>query len=176
MSMSMSEDTENFEQLRRLFALKRYEQPPPGYFNNFSRQVILRIRAGERGEVTSVLDWFSWEAPWLQRVWGALETKPILAGAFGVGLCGLLVAGALYSDKSDVATGALAPTMDTASLPLAPMGLSEVDHPLLARPVGLRPANANLINATQTDDLLLNALQRLRAEPAGASVSFPGAN
>jgi hypothetical protein len=173
--MSMSEDTENFEQLRRLLALKRHEQPPPGYFSHFSRQVIGRIQAGERGEEAAVLDWLSWEAPWLQRIWAALETKPILAGAFGVALCGLMVAGALYSDKGDVASGALAPSIDAVSMPLAQMSMPTVDHPLLAKPVGLVPSSStDPINTSQTDDLLLGALRKLRAEPA--SISFPGSN
>lgn len=171
--MSMSEDTENIEQLRRLLALKRHEQPPPGYFNKFSRQVILRIQAGERGEGTSIFDRFTWEASWLQRIWAALETNPILAGAFGVALCALLISGVVYSDKGEVASGTLAPSIDTAYLPLAQASMSPPDRSLL-KPVMFDPSGANPLNTAQTDELLLGALRKLRAEPA--SLSFPGAN
>ena len=84
----MNQDTENFEQLRRLLALKRYEQPPPRYFNDFSSQVILRIKAGERGEEGAFLERLLWEAPWLRQIWAAFEAKPILAGVCGVAVCG----------------------------------------------------------------------------------------
>ena len=97
--MSMSQDTENFEQLRRLLALKRHEQPPPGYFNDFSSQVIARIKLGERGEDSAGTGRLFWEAPWLQRIWAAFEAKPVLAGAFGVAVCGLLITGVIYSEK-----------------------------------------------------------------------------
>ena len=169
--MSMSEDTENFEQLRRLLALKRHEQPPPGYFNNFSRQVILRIRAGEMGEDAAIFGRFSWEAPWLQRIWAALETKPILAGAFGLGLCSLLIAGVVFADKGDIASGALATPMDAASLPIVQASIGAVDQPFLATPVSLEVPSTGSIDAAKTDELLLNALGKLRAEPA--SLSFP---
>jgi hypothetical protein len=99
--MSMSQDHEDFKSLRQLLVLKRYEQPPPGYFNDFSSQVIDRIKAGDRVD-ENIFARLSWEAPWLQSLWSALETKPILAGAFGVAVCGLLVWGVVFADRVDV--------------------------------------------------------------------------
>lgn len=82
--MSTNSEPENFEELRRLLALKRHEQPPPGYFHEFSRQVITRIKAGETPAADSLLERLVARAPWLQHLWSGLEAKPILAGAFGV--------------------------------------------------------------------------------------------
>jgi len=97
--MSMSPDPENFETLRRLLVLKRYEQPPPGYFHPFAPQVIARIKAGERAEEPSLFArWFG-EVTWLQGLWAALETKPMLAGGVGLAACALLVGGVLYSER-----------------------------------------------------------------------------
>ena len=99
--MSMRPDSENFEQLRRLLALKRHEQPPPSYFQNFSRDVIIRIRSGEStvsGAWTRVL----WDVSWLQRLWAALEAKPVLAGAVGVACCALLLASVALFDNGEI--------------------------------------------------------------------------
>jgi hypothetical protein len=166
--MSMSEDTENFQQLRRLLALKRYEQPPPGYFNNFSRQVILRIQAGERGGEVRLIDQFSWEAPWLQRIWAALETQPVLAGAFGMVLCSFLIFGVVYADRGEVATGALASSIEAAYPSFAGVGIPQADHSTLVTPAAFQPAGTSPIGAN-TDEILLRALGNLRvqAEPAG---------
>lgn len=101
--MSMHSEPENFEQLRRLLALKRHEQPPPGYFNHFSRDVIVRLRAGEGTQAESG---FFVDFPLLQRLWDSLEAKPVLAGALGVALCGFLTAGFLFSDNPGIAQNA----------------------------------------------------------------------
>jgi hypothetical protein len=93
----MNPEQQNFESLRRLMALKRHEVPPPGYFHRFSDRVVSRLRAGERGEEPLLHDLFS-HAPWLKRLLTAFETKPIFAGAFGAAICGLLVAGVIYSE------------------------------------------------------------------------------
>jgi hypothetical protein len=167
----MNQDTENFEQLRRLLALKRHEQPPPGYFNDFSSKVIARIRKGEQG---AFIDRLLWEAPWLQRFWAALETKPILAGVCGVAVCGLLITGVIYSDKTDVSSLALMPTTETESAPLALANVSVADQTFLAQPVILDPSSTNSITTAQTEESLLGDIGKLRAQPA--SFSFPGGN
>jgi hypothetical protein len=127
----MSQDSQEFESLRRLLALKRHEQPPPGYFNDFSSQVIARIRAGERVDEGG-FDQMFWEAPWLQRLWAAIETKPIMAGAFGAAVCALLVGGVLYSDRTDIPNTVAGPAGATL-LPMQIANTAASDAPMLVR-------------------------------------------
>src|SRR5712672_3334967 len=96
----MSPIPDDFEQLRRLLALKRHEQPPPGYFHGFSRQVIVRIQAGELGDAEEASLWSFSGGSFLQRIWATLDARPALAGAFGVAVCGFFVVGALMSDAT----------------------------------------------------------------------------
>lgn len=110
--MSMTPEQENFEELRRLLALKRHEQPPPGYFHDFSRQVISRIRAGETATADSLFERLIVRAPWLRSLWDGFEAKPIVAGAFGVGVCSLLIVGLVSSERIDANPGSFAPIGD----------------------------------------------------------------
>ena len=173
--MSMSQDTENFEQLRQLLALKRHEQPPPGYFNDFSSQVILRIKAGDRGEEsTALLERLFMDAPWLQRIWATFEARPALAGVLGVAMCGLLITGVLYSDRTEVSPVSLVPVVQEASAPVTPQIEPAADHPLLAKPAALEASSTNPINAAQTDEALLGNIGSLQAQPA--SFTFHSGN
>jgi hypothetical protein len=72
--------SENFDSIRVLLRLKRYEQPPPRYFNEFSCIVIARIEAGERGHASF------WER-------FGFDLRPVLAGALGATACGLVLFG-----------------------------------------------------------------------------------
>jgi hypothetical protein len=106
----MNPDSENFDSLRRLLALKRHEQPPPGYFDRFPSQVLARIRAGEKGEPAALIDRLFGEAIWWQRVRAALEARPAFAGAFGAAGCALVISGIVYSENTSGpgATGLMA--------------------------------------------------------------------
>jgi len=106
--MSMSPVHDDFEQLRRLLALKQHEQPPPGYFHGFSRQVIVRIKAGELGNESEASSWSFGAGSLFQRIWATLDARPILAGAFGVAVCGFFVVGALISDNGVTDSGVAA--------------------------------------------------------------------
>jgi hypothetical protein len=98
----MSSEPQDFESVRRLLVLKRHEQPPPGYFHNFSLEVIGRIRAGEGAQESSA----GWG--WLTRMWSAFEGNPVMAGAFGAAVCGLLLWGMVASDQIEPANLKLA--------------------------------------------------------------------
>lgn len=122
----MNAEPENFEQLRRLLIVKRHEQPPPGFFDNFSRRVMVRIEAGDTGEVALGIGRWFWKTAWLQRFFSALEQKPALAGAFSLSMCGLLLAGIISS---------VAPA-EPGRLDLLNGSQSLADH---GRPSGSRP-------------------------------------
>lgn len=83
----MNSTPENFEDLQRLLALKRYEQPPPRFFANFSNTVIARIEAQEQQDAL----------PWWERLGLTFSLKPAFMCGFGVVTCGLLSLGILAS-------------------------------------------------------------------------------
>ncbi len=163
--MSMNPEQDEFQQLRRLLVLKRYEQPPPGYFNDFSRQVIDRIIAGEQLHQDSLFERLGWEAPWLQRFLGLFDAKPILAGAFGVAVCSVLVAGFIYSEQAP------APEFATMPAQAEQTGLAR----LAGRPVGplLQPAAANSTLENLTPPAGGSLFQQARALQSGRGALVP---
>lgn len=91
---------DQFQNLRRLLALKRHERPPPGYFNDFAPNVIVAIRTGNlAGEAAA--ERLSWEVPWLQRFLDAFSAKPALAGLLGAALCAAVVVGIVRAERLD---------------------------------------------------------------------------
>ena len=97
----MNEKDQNFEDLKQLLKLKRHEVPPPGYFNNFSGNVISRIRAGEASSRQTFAERMQSEVPWLMNFVRAFETRPGLIGGFATSLCLLLVLGVVFAEHSE---------------------------------------------------------------------------
>jgi len=110
----MSTGTEDFEELRKLLKVKRYEQPPPGYFNGFSVRVMTRLERDSRS-TPGLLDRLARTFPWLKTVLRLLEQNPIGAGIFGVGVCGLVISGAAFSQIDKPDEGALVLSNPTGS-------------------------------------------------------------
>jgi hypothetical protein len=107
---------EESQDLLRLLALKRHEQPPPGYFESFSDLVIARIEAGEN----------STSQPWWRSLWLTFQTKPVLASAYcllaaGVSLFALSMvelASGPAEDQTVLAAGVWPPLNSRASAEL----------------------------------------------------------
>jgi hypothetical protein len=107
--MSMSTSRDNFEQVRKLLACKRHEQPPPGYFNHFSDRVIARIEVEESSGCSNWWDWLVEK----------FEAKPILACAYSLAVSSLLLVGFRFSDILDqeVAEVPLPSALNLAGIP-----------------------------------------------------------
>jgi hypothetical protein len=141
----MPNETENFDRLLQLLALKRHEPPPPGYFDRLPRDIRLELQAGaalrparERRRRD--------HADWLQHLLQALEARPYLAGVFGVGACALILGGLIDSKYLDqpatpVTIGSLAPMTPGLStmgaeegLALDSFGTNSSTSPVIGRP------------------------------------------
>jgi len=102
----MNPQSDSFEQVRKLLALKRHEQPPPGYFDSLSARIINRIESAETAAPTL------WE-----RLGFAFGSKPAFVCALGVVACGLLCIGLLSTLQGTTAQALAAPqlALDTQS-------------------------------------------------------------
>ncbi len=157
----MNPEQENFDSLRKLLALKRHEQPPPGYFDHFSSNVIHGIREARHAERQEGI-------PWLQRFWALLEAQPLLAGGVGVGACALMILGVLYSDPGNfnlqMGSGQVAVTAAAAPADTMPV-FGETQTPF----AGFSSTNGGLLPASTQGSLF---------QPMGAPhfqlVSDPG--
>jgi hypothetical protein len=76
--MSMDQDSKPTITVERLIALKRHEQPPPGYFHLLPGRIINRIERGE-GQYNS---WLKWRP--------SFSARPALAFALGLAVCGAM--------------------------------------------------------------------------------------
>ena len=97
----MKESGQNFNDLKKLLKLKRHELPPPGFFNNFSDEIVSRIRAGEARGGGAMIDRLNDTAPWLVNFLRFFEAKPGVVGAFATSLCLLLVFGVVLAQRSE---------------------------------------------------------------------------
>lgn len=97
----MNENQQDFDELKRLLKLKRHEVPPPGYFNQFSDQVVSRIRAGEANAGESFAERLEVQAPWLLNFIRAFDARPGMIGGFATSLCLLLVLGVVFAEYSE---------------------------------------------------------------------------
>ncbi|HEX4264662.1 MAG TPA: hypothetical protein VH597_10010 [Verrucomicrobiae bacterium] len=115
----MNPDSENFDSLRQLLALKRHEIPPPGYFDRFSRDVMARIKVGESGGAVG------FELSWFQRLLSVFDVKPMFAGAFGTAVCAFLISGVISSEQAPAVGSAATSSVNPSIAAAVPVNMEE---------------------------------------------------
>lgn len=113
--MIMSNAPEEFDSVRKLLKLKRYEQPPPRFFDELPARVLNAIEAAP---AQASAGFFS-QVPVLSRFFALLEQNALVAGSLVTGLCALLIGGVVYSEVADqaVPTGAESASFAAMNLP-----------------------------------------------------------
>jgi hypothetical protein len=118
----MNPESENFDSLRQLLALKRHEIPPPGYFDRLPRDIMARIKAGDTGdELGSDLSWF-------RRLSSVFDFKPIFAGAFGTAVCAFLTSGVMTSERTPAFAAGTATPVVGPTIGNLPSSTAEVEY------------------------------------------------
>jgi hypothetical protein len=119
-------DDQNFEDLRKLLALKRHEQPPPGYFHRLPGKIMAKIEASELAAQSTWWDWMV----------ARFDARPILACAYGFTISSLLLMGfrlsqGLETDDSAAPLGGgwLAAAPDAATVQPGPFLQSHFANP-----------------------------------------------
>lgn len=92
----MQDQSPDFEKLRHLLALKRHENPPPGYFRDFSRRVLTQLETEEARERQS----------WLGRLTELFQTRPAISWSFCMATGLVVIAATTLFENGQVDTSA----------------------------------------------------------------------
>jgi hypothetical protein len=138
---------QDFEDLRKLLALKKYEQPPPRYFSELPSRIWVRIE--REGQTTSF---------WARFI-PNFGLNPALAYSFGLLACGTLVFGIGYTlrtESEQTASGTIAnENVLLASPRLATRPVSELN---LSNYQAARLASTNPVMNSEPLPSLFNSL------------------
>jgi len=162
----MNQNEPNFDALKKLLQIKQHEVPPPGYFNQFSGEVISRIRAGEAGGNRTFTERLQAEAPWAVGFLRIFETRPGLIGGFATSLCLLLALVAVFSERSDVAAKHLLAVSGSSAF----TGSSVASMPA---PALVAAADSSGIVASTNPVTSLQPVATLFGQPSQASLFQP---
>ncbi len=133
----METSPEDFESLQKLLKLKRYEHPHPRYFNDFSSQVIARIKAGEA------------RAPWWEKF--GIDLRAVATVGAGAAACVTFFLGMGTAPQGANATGMGGPSIATASVATQSDAFSQ--------------PNAQDIVAANSTNPVINAAGMMRVGP-----------
>jgi hypothetical protein len=143
----MHNESDGFEGVQRLLALKKYEKPPPRYFQDFSDKVIARIQAAEEARLR----------PWWQKLGLDFVLKPAFAGALGLMLSAGVVAGVVLANPENAAqNGSPHPFAPPIGFEMADSGSQSTmrfDEPAPST----APVASTIVGATPFSHISLNA-------------------
>lgn len=127
-------DPEKFSDVQRLLALKKHEQPPPGFYDAMAKSIIAELRvSGQAQEPVPYWTRVLKQAPWIGQVAGAFIRRPVFASICSLGVAGLAAAAFMISDApadSSVAASWQLPTAQAGSLFGDPAGSALVKSTL----------------------------------------------
>jgi len=151
----MPHPEDNFDTLRRALKLKRHEQPPPGYFTGFSREVISRIRRDGLHTRISALEAVTWEAPWLERVLGWFQARPLYPSLAAMAACLVVIGGVIYSERPAVTaaesgTATIGQPQEIAGFGAAPAAPRAPEMGFGSGPLGALPPGSTLFDRSRS--------------------------
>jgi hypothetical protein len=143
-----------FDRLKKLLIVKRYEQPPPGYFNRLPNQIMSRIEAGEG------------QARFWEKLIPSFTLRPAMAYGFGLAVCGVVAFGVYYTSNVPVNN---AGTANAGSMTASqPTGVTPVNATEPSAIAARNPAMVNSTNPITEPSLFPEQVgQGLRTAPAG---------
>lgn len=158
----MNQNDENFDQLRKLLALKRHETPPPGYFNRLPGRILAKI---EESEFAARSTWWDWLVE-------RFDARPVLACAYGFTISGLLLMGFRLSQVLESGTSA-----DAAATSFGGGWLAATPDPVTTQPNAFLQSHfanpAGLINFSSQEPVVeLNTPRPAQVGGMFQSVSY----